>query len=103
VIPSPSSRFDYRNHNIQGGAVVAVIFNNRVEYTAFGDTGPTNIIGEASHAAARDLGIDPDPATGGTDGPVWFLVFPGSRVTPIESHTNAVTLGEQLARQFVNN
>ncbi|HEX6737355.1 MAG TPA: PQQ-dependent sugar dehydrogenase, partial [Vicinamibacteria bacterium] len=103
VIPSPSSRFDYRNHNIQGGAVVALIFNDRVEYTAFGDTGPANIIGEASYAAANNLMIDPDPATGGTDGPVYFLIFPGSRVNPIESHSNAMTVGQQLARQFVDN
>jgi hypothetical protein len=103
VIPSPSGRFDYRNHNIQGGALVALIFNDRVEYTVFGDTGPQEIIGEASYAAANNLDIDPDPATGGSDGPVYFLVFPGSRVTPIESHTNAVTLGQQLARQFLNN
>src|SRR5262249_29123673 len=103
VIPSPSSRFDYRNHNIQPGAVGAVIFNNKVEYAVFGDPGPVEIIGEASFATAKDLGIDPDPATGGSDGPVWYIVFPGSKISPVESHANAVTLGEQLARQFVGN
>jgi chitodextrinase len=102
VIPSASSRFNFGNFNIQLGAVVAVIFNNQVQYAVFGDTGPTGIIGEASFATAQSLGIDPDPATGGTDGPVWYIVFQGSNVSPIEDHTRAVTLGQQLARQFVN-
>lgn len=101
VIPSPSGRFDYSNHNIQGGAVVAVVFNNKVEYAVFGDTGPTNIIGEASYACANNLGIEPNPSTGGADGPVWFIVFPGSQVDALEDHAKAVTLGQQLARQFV--
>jgi chitodextrinase len=103
VIPSPSSRFNFGNHNIALGAVVAVIFNNQVEYAVFADTGPVDIIGEASFATAQALGIDPDPATGGSDGPVAYIVFQGSQVTPIESHSAAVTLGQQLARQFVNN
>ena len=103
VIPSPSSRWDYRRFNIQPGAVVAVIFNNKVEYAVFGDTGPVEIIGEASYKTASDLGIDPDPATGGTDSGVTYIIFQGSRVSPVEDHNRAVTLGRQVARQFVNN
>src|SRR6266542_3368467 len=46
VVPSPSSIWDYRNYSIGCGTVVAVIYNNRVEYAVVGDTGPTTIIGE---------------------------------------------------------
>jgi hypothetical protein len=103
VVPSPSGTWDYRNFQIAGGGVVAVIFNNQVEYAVVGDTGPTDIIGEASYATARDLGINPDPKNGGTDSGVTYIVFKNSRVNPIESHANAISTGEQLARTFINN
>ncbi len=102
VVPSPSSTWDYRSFQIAGGGVVAVIYNNQVEYAVVGDTGPTDIIGEASYATARDLGINPDPSNGGTDSGVTYIVFKNSKVNPIESHANAVTLGQQLARTFIN-
>ena len=41
----------------------------------FGDTGPENIIGEASYAIAKTLGINPDPAVGGADSGVTYIVF----------------------------
>jgi hypothetical protein len=104
VVPSPSSTWDYRNFQIGGASIVAVIFNNQVEYAVVGDTGPTDIIGEASYATANDLGINPDPSNGGTDSGVTYIVFRGStRASPIESHTSAVTVGQMLARQFINN
>jgi hypothetical protein len=104
VVPSPSSTWDYRNFNIGCGTVVAVIFNNQVEYAVVGDTGPTAIIGEASYATANDLGINPDPSNGGTDSGVTYIVFQNSqRVSPIESHSAAITLGRQLATSFVAN
>ncbi|WP_240521759.1 glycoside hydrolase family 75 protein [Amycolatopsis vastitatis] len=100
VLPQPTSTWDYRNYGIDGGSVVAVIYNNQVTYAVVGDTGPTSIIGEASYATAVNLGINPDPKNGGTEGPVTYIVFPNTRVNPIESHTNAVSLGEQVATQF---
>ena len=103
VVPSSSSIWNYRNSGIDGGSVVAVIFNNQLLYAVVGDTGPTQIIGEASYSTANTLGIDPDPSTGGTDSGVTYIVFSGARVSPIESHSAAVTLGEQLARQFIDN
>src|SRR5262249_40873326 len=45
-----------------GGNVVAVIYNQKLLFAVFGDTGPTNLIGEASYACAEKLGINPDPA-----------------------------------------
>jgi hypothetical protein len=59
-----SGTWDYRKFGIQGGGVVAVIYNNRVEYAVVGDTGPTAIIGEASYATAVNLGINPNPENG---------------------------------------
>ncbi|MCK2244000.1 MULTISPECIES: glycoside hydrolase family 75 protein [unclassified Crossiella] len=101
VVPSPSGTFDYRKHGIAGGGVVAVIYNNKVQYAVVGDTGPANIIGEASYAAAKNLGINPDPHHGGSDGPVTYIFFKGSKVSPIENAGKAVSAGEQLATAFV--
>ncbi|WP_245601745.1 glycoside hydrolase family 75 protein [Hamadaea tsunoensis] len=104
VVPSASSIWDYRNYSIGCGTVVAVIYNNQVEYAVVGDTGPTAIIGESSYKTASDLGINPDPSNGGTDSGVTYIVFQGSqRVSPIENHTNAVTLGQSLASTFLSN
>ncbi|OIJ67907.1 glycoside hydrolase family 75 protein [Streptomyces mangrovisoli] len=103
VVPSSSSIWNYTGAGIKGGGVVAVIYNNKVEYAVVGDTGPTQIIGEASYATANALGIDPDPATGGADSGVTYILFKNSKVSPIESHSAAVTLGNQLAQQFLAN
>jgi hypothetical protein len=104
VVPSSSSIWNYTNFQIGCGTVVAVIFNNQVEYAVVGDTGPQQIIGEASYATAKSLGINPDPSNGGVDTGVTYIVFQGSRrVSPIESHSTAVSLGQQLATDFVKN
>ncbi|MER6471617.1 glycoside hydrolase family 75 protein [Streptomyces collinus] len=103
VVPSSSSIWNYSAAGIKGGGVVAVIYNNKVEYAVVGDTGPTKIIGEASYATAKALGIDPDPATGGVDSGVTYILFKNSKVSPIESHSAAVSLGDQLAKQFLQN
>jgi hypothetical protein len=103
VVPSTSSIWKYTSYGIKGGGVVAVIYNNKVEYAVVGDTGPTQIIGEASYATAKALGIDPDPATGGADSGVTYILFKNSQVSPIESHSAAVSLGDSLAQQFLQN
>jgi hypothetical protein len=103
VVPSAGSIWKYSSSGIKGGGVVAVIYNNKVEYAVVGDTGPTKIIGEASYATAKGLGIDPDPATGGADSGVTYILFKNSQVSPIESHSAAVSLGESLAKQFLQN
>ena len=103
VVPSSSSIWNYQNSGIQGGSVVAIIYNNKVIYAPVGDTGPTKIIGEASYGAAVALGIDPNPASGGTDGPVTYIVFKNSKVSPIESKSKASELGAQLAQKFIDN
>ncbi|MFE6280980.1 glycoside hydrolase family 75 protein [Streptomyces sp. NPDC057877] len=101
VVPVPSPTWDYRAHGVRGGSVVAVVYRDRVRYAVVGDTGPRDIIGEASYATARALGIRADPWGGGTDSGVTYIVFKGSRVSPIEDPALAVKEGERLAREFV--
>ncbi|MEU5248508.1 glycoside hydrolase family 75 protein [Streptomyces asoensis] len=101
VVPSSSSIWNYGSAGIKGGGVVAVIYQNKVEYAVVGDTGPTKIIGEASYATAKELGIDPDPENGGTDSGVTYILFKNSQVSPIESHSAAVSLGDRLAQTFI--
>ncbi|MER5664195.1 glycoside hydrolase family 75 protein [Streptomyces mirabilis] len=101
VVPTPSGIWDHRAYGIRGGSVVAVIYKDRVQYAVVGDTGPREIIGEASYATAKALGIRPDPHGGGTSSGVTYIAFKNSRVSPIEDHAAAVTAGERLAREFV--
>ena len=103
VVPLPSSRFDYSAAGLDFGSVIAVIYNNQVQYGVFGDEGPTSIIGEASYAMAQSLGIDPDPSTGGADSGVAYIAFtgPAAVVPTIEDHAMAVQLGIARARALL--
>jgi hypothetical protein len=105
VVPLPSNGFDYTAAGLQLGSVVAVVFNGQLQYGIFGDEGPQGMIGEASYAMAVLFGIDPDPATGGSDGPVTYIAFTGSAavVTHNEDHGEAVTVGYQRAADLVTN
>jgi hypothetical protein len=100
VFPGASTRWDYRTAGIGMRTVVAVIYANQVVYGVAGDVGPTSYIGEASYAMAEALGIDPDPSTGGTSGPVTYIAFTGmeSRVMVIEDHAEATALGIARAK-----
>ncbi|MFD4633559.1 glycoside hydrolase family 75 protein [Streptomyces sp. NPDC058284] len=101
VVPGPSQRWNHLAHGITGGTVAAVVHRDSVLYAVVGDTGPTELIGEASYAAAAALGIPPDPRTGGAAFDVTYIFFKGSKAVPIESHQDAVDRGDALARQFV--
>ncbi|MCK1822312.1 glycoside hydrolase family 75 protein [Streptomyces sp. XM83C] len=101
VIPAASPLWDPRADGVRGGAVAAVVFRDRVQYAVVGDTGPRDIIGEASYATAEALGIRPDPRGGGAPSGVTYIVFKDSQVKPIEDHAEAVAVGERLARLFV--
>lgn len=101
VVPGPGPLWKYSASGIEPGGVAAVIHDGKVVYAVVGDTGPTGIIGEASYATARALGIDPDPKTGGTASGVTYILFRNSTVSPIEDHAAAVAEGESLAREFV--
>ena len=101
VVPGISSRFDFAAAGLEMGSVVAVIYQDHVEYGPLGDIGPTAIIGEASYAMAAALGIDPDPSTGGVESGVAYIAFPSTTVAPIESHDAAVQLGIARARDLL--
>ncbi|MBK3531948.1 glycoside hydrolase family 75 protein [Streptomyces sp. MBT67] len=101
VVPGPSKVWDYRKAGLTGGSVVAVVYRDWVRYGVIGDTGPTGIIGEASYAMAKTLGIDPDPSTGGAESGVTYIAFKNSRISPIESRARAQSRGAALAREFV--
>ncbi|MFC8131208.1 glycoside hydrolase family 75 protein [Streptomyces sp. NPDC057302] len=101
VVPGASNRWNHAKHGITGGSVAAVIHQGKVLYAVVGDTGPTDLIGEASYAAAKSLGIRPDPRSGGTDAEVTYILFKGPKASPIENHRAAVTRGDALARQFL--
>ncbi|MFE7853518.1 glycoside hydrolase family 75 protein [Streptomyces sp. NPDC057403] len=101
VVPAVSRIWNHRDHGVRGGSVAAVVYRDRVQYAVVGDVGPRDIIGEASYATARGLGITADPRHGGTASGVTYIVFKDSQVKPIEDHAAAVAAGRRLARLFV--
>ncbi|HVX91163.1 MAG TPA: glycoside hydrolase family 75 protein [Candidatus Paceibacterota bacterium] len=101
VIPLPSDRFRYRDHGIRGGDSCIVILNGRMVYAVFGDEGPTSIIGEASYAAAKALGVPGIPYSGWDGRDVTYIVFPGSNVRPIESAAERLAKGEANAAALI--
>ncbi|MET9444926.1 glycoside hydrolase family 75 protein [Streptomyces sp. NPDC006610] len=102
VVPAPSGVWNHRDDAVRGGSVAALVYRDRVRYAVVGDTGPADVIGEASYAAAEALGIPADPHAGGTDSGVTYIVFKDSEAEPIESREAAETQGERLARAFVD-
>ncbi|MFH8467854.1 glycoside hydrolase family 75 protein [Streptomyces sp. NPDC017991] len=101
VVPGPSHRWNHQEHDVRRGTVAAVIHGDRVRYAVVGDVGPDDIIGEASYALARNLGIRPDPKGGGAPSGVTYILFKGSSASPIESPGAAAAQGERLARELV--
>ena len=103
VVPLPSSIWDAQASGIDCGTVVAVVHEDRVVYGVMGDRGPDGQIGEGSYALAEQLGIDPDPSTGGISGRVVdYIAFPDVTAAPIEDHAVAESLGAEAANAFVN-
>jgi hypothetical protein len=103
VLPRSGSNWDWTKQGINGGSVVAVIYQGKVTYAVFGDTDSPNKAGEASYATAKSLGIDPDPRSGGVDSGVTYIIFSNAKANPIESHDSAVSVGQQAAQQFIAN
>jgi hypothetical protein len=103
VIPGKSTRFDYKAAGLAMGSVFAVVYKDTVSYGVAGDIGPTALIGEASYAMAKSLGINPDPHYGGTDDEVIYIAFTGSDAIakPIEDHDRAVSIGLEYATALV--
>ena len=96
-----------KKHGIEIGQVAAIIYKGKVAYAVFLDEcGVKTLIGEASVATANLLGIDSDPKTGGTDGPVTYIVFTGEsgRITDPKKygdHNLAVEIGVKRAKELL--
>jgi hypothetical protein len=102
VVPGKSTRFDFGGAGLKLGDVIAVVYQNQIEYAVYGDVGPSADIGEASYATVAALGADPNPKTGGVDGAdVLYVAFPGALVTPIEDHAQAVSVGQAALAKLV--
>ncbi|MCX4911102.1 glycoside hydrolase family 75 protein [Streptomyces sp. NBC_00878] len=101
VVPAASDIWNHHAHSVRRGTVAAVIHGDRVQYAVVGDVGPGDVIGEASYATARGLGIRPDPSGGGAAFGVTYILFENSSASPIENPRAAVAVGERLAREFV--
>ncbi|GAA3572510.1 peptidoglycan-binding protein [Kribbella ginsengisoli] len=103
VVPLSSTIWNYSSAGIVGGTVAAVVYQDKVAYAVVGDQGPTGIIGEGSYKLAQQLGINPNPSSGGVSGAVvTYILFPGVKSVPIESQTDAVSKGQAAATSFVS-
>ncbi|ROP54993.1 chitosanase (glycosyl hydrolase group 75) [Streptomyces sp. PanSC9] len=103
VVPPPSRIWNHRASGVKGGSVAAVVYRGHVQYAVVGDTGPRDIIGEASYATARGLGIRADPRDGGAASGVTYIVFRDSRLRHIEDHAAAVAAGRKLTARLMAN
>jgi Fungal chitosanase of glycosyl hydrolase group 75 len=103
VVPGVSSRFDYKARGIKMGSLVAVLYKGKMAYGVVGDVGPAAILGEASYAMARELGINPNPSTGGVSSGVTYLILTGPQnvVSKLEDTTEAKTKGEIAVRAWL--
>jgi hypothetical protein len=80
-----------------------VIYNGKLGYGVFGDTGNCNTIGSASYAMAESVGVPPGPTNPGAENSVTYIAFlgAGAVASPIEDHAAAVSLGQSLAKKLV--
>jgi uncharacterized protein YraI len=103
VIPGSSNGFNYKTAGLKMGSVVAVIYNGKISYGILGDVGPQGVIGEASYAMAKELGINASPTSGGVDSGVTYVAFTGTAavVSKKEDHAAAVSIGQQKAADLV--
>ncbi|EGX55229.1 hypothetical protein SZN_33946 [Streptomyces zinciresistens K42] len=101
VVPGAGRGWDPAAQGIGGGSVAALVHRGRVRYAVVGDVGPRDIIGEASYAAARALGIPADPQGGGAASGVTYVVFKGSRVKDIGDRAAASRAGRRLAAELL--
>jgi hypothetical protein len=107
VIPGEIKEIDQQN----GGNIVAVIYQNQIEFAVFGDTieyqaGDANEpIGEASVRTAKGLGIPASPATGGVGSGVTYIAFtgPGSQPKDMEDIAEVQALGAKLLESLLQN
>ena len=103
-VPAQSAVFDYRAAGLSMGSVAAVIYKDRLAYGVIGHEQASDVIGAASYAMAEQLGIDPNPVTGGLQSEdVTYFAFTGAgNVVPaLEDVTAAAALGKMAAATLV--
>lgn len=104
VVPAPSDRWSYKASGLRvGHSVVAVVHGDRVVYGVIGDVGPKALLGEASHAMAARLGLDPNPRRGGAESDVLYVAFPGpdGEVKRPEDAAEVERVGKRMAARLV--
>jgi Fungal chitosanase of glycosyl hydrolase group 75 len=78
VVPGVSTRFNYVASGIRKRSAALVLYGDKIAFASVGDVGPDNILGEASYAVAKQLGMNPSPSSGGVDSGVTYIIFPGA-------------------------
>jgi len=78
VLPSEPTLKESGRARLGDFAVVINARNRRLAFAIFADQGPKGKIGEGSIALAELLQIPSSPKTGGVDGDIIYVVFPGS-------------------------
>lgn len=101
VVPLPSDIWNSANSGIVGGNLCTVVYKDKYVHAVVGDQGPSARIGEASYATAAALGVPPSPTSGGVGSGVLYIVYPGVKVSPIESATAAHALGEAKLAEWL--
>ncbi|MDT0416819.1 glycoside hydrolase family 75 protein, partial [Streptomyces sp. DSM 41982] len=101
VVPGPSARWRPAASGVTGGTLAVLVHGGRVRYAVVGDTGPTDVIGEASYAAALSLGLGGAPQAAGTQDDVLYLLFPDTRVRPIEDPAAARAAGRARVSRYL--
>ncbi|MDB5049830.1 MAG: secreted protein [Fibrobacteres bacterium] len=106
------SRFNASSRGIELGAVAACIYKDP-KTGAIGlmygpwldEDGVSQEIGESSAYMAQQLGVDPNPETGGSDTGNTYIVFPGSaaKLTGNDrlDHAKAVAAGMAAAKKLL--
>jgi hypothetical protein len=87
-------------HGVKLNDYVAVTYNKKTVFGIVGDIGRDHVVGEASPAVAKPLGINPNPRTGGADKDVTYYFFPGSGGTPPSSADEIQARGRTLANLY---
>jgi hypothetical protein len=103
-VPKASATFDYQAAGLSMGSVVAVIYENQLSYGVVGQEQDPDTIGNASYAMAVQVGIDPNPITGGLQSEdVTYIAFKGASntVPALEEVSAAAALGEKAASELI--
>jgi len=101
-VSAKSPTFDYfADAGLAMGTVVAVIYGGRLQYGVIGTVGVRDVIGDASYAMAKDLGMNPDPQVGGTPSGVTYIAFPSAVAAMLENTDEAVRLGQAAADALI--